>query len=82
MCEHFLDIQFQYKQFYKILFTASPYTLVHSHSKLLYTQVQHGGKKEKHLRPYPTPQKPILRLKGIWSLIGRLLRAHTSSFYP
>ena len=37
-----------------------------------------GGRKEKHLHPYPTSQKPILRLNGIWSFIGPPLRAHTS----
>ena len=65
MCEHFLDIQLQYEKLHEILFTESPYILIKSHSKVLYIQVQHGGKKEKHLRPYATTQKPILRLKGI-----------------
>ena len=65
MCEYFLDTQFQYEQIHKILFTTSPYTLVYSHSKLLHTQDLHGEKKEKHFCPYPIPQKPILKLKGL-----------------
>ena len=40
-----------------------------------------GGRKRKHLCPYPTSQKPNLRLNGIWSFIGPPLRAYTNPLF-